>query len=96
MIRLQYQGANSWFFCVILDAKYYKQSLKKYVCLYRITKSVARTTVKGAADVADSTADLLLSQMKAAEPFTEKEKSDLKILDTTQPQEAQLKQLISQ
>ncbi len=61
-----------------------------------VNSTVARTIVKGTGNVADSTADLLISQMKAAEPFTEKEKSDFKILDTTQPQKAQLKQLISQ
>ena len=31
--------------------------------------------------------------MKAAEPFTDKEKLYLKILDTTQPRDAQLKEI---
>ncbi|MEO1561315.1 MAG: adenylyl-sulfate kinase, partial [Cyanobacteria bacterium J06632_19] len=52
--------------------------------------------VKCKGDVADSTADLLPSQMEAAEPFTDFEKLYLKILDTTQSRDAQLKQVISQ
>ena len=42
-------------------------------------------------DIADATADLLDSQLKQAEPFTEEEQSYVKILDTTLPQQAQLK-----
>jgi len=97
-------------FSVILDAKYDKQQLRGEVIekaiQYQIPLNIINCTapaeilrerlVKRTGDVADSTADLLPSQMKAAEPFTEQEKPYLKTLDTTQPQEAQLKQLISQ
>lgn len=96
-------------FSVILDAKYDKQQLRgeviKQASQYQIPLKIINCTapeqvlfqrlVKRTGDVADSTADLLPSQMKAAEPFTDKEKSYLKILDTTQPQEAQLKEVIS-
>lgn len=97
-------------FSVILDAKYDKQQLRGKViekahqnqiplqivnCI--APQSVLRERlVKRRGDVADSTADLLPSQMKATEPFTEKEKLYLKILDTTQPRDAQLKEVISQ
>jgi len=97
-------------FCVILDAKYDKQQLRGEVInkagQNKIPLQILNCTapeevlrqrlINRTGDVADSTVDLLPSQIKAAEPFTEKEKSYLKILDTTQPQEAQLKQVISQ
>ncbi len=97
-------------FSVILDAKYDKQQLRgevieqadKYQIPWQIVNCTApenvlrQRLVKRTGDVADATVDLLISQMKAAEPFSDREKSHLKILDTTQPQQAQLKQLISQ
>lgn len=42
-------------------------------------------------NLADCNGDLLISQMKAGESFTDKEKQYLKILDVTQPQKAQFK-----
>ena len=97
-------------FSVILDAKYDKQQLRGDVIEqadeHQIPLTIINCTapekilrqrlVKRMGDVADATADLLPSQMKSAEPFTEKEKLYLKILDTTQPRDAQLKQVISQ
>jgi predicted kinase len=46
-------------------------------------------------DIADATADLLASQLDAAEAWTEKEKPFVKILDTTQPIQAQLKEIFT-
>jgi len=45
-------------------------------------------------DIADATPSLLTSQIQQAEPFTEKEKPFVKIVDTTQPQDAQLKDVL--
>jgi aminoglycoside phosphotransferase family enzyme/predicted kinase len=42
-------------------------------------------------DIADATAELLSSQQAASEPFTEFEQSYVKIVDTTQDKEVQLK-----
>ncbi|MGB3758580.1 MAG: AAA family ATPase [Rivularia sp. (in: cyanobacteria)] len=96
-------------FSVILDAKYDKQQLRgkviekadrnriplQIVNCIAPQKVLQERLVKRKGDVADSTVDLLPSQMKAAEPFTNKEKLYLKILDTTQPRDAQLKEVIS-
>ncbi|TAF09267.1 MAG: adenylyl-sulfate kinase [Nostocales cyanobacterium] len=45
-------------------------------------------------DIADATADLLVSQLNQAEPFTDKEQPYIKILDTTQSLDTQLQGLI--
>lgn len=96
-------------FSVILDAKYDKQQLRGEVIekanQHQIKMQIVNCSapeqvlrqrlIKRKGDVADSTADLLPSQMKTAEPFNEKEKSYLIILDTTRPQEAQLKEVIN-
>ncbi len=97
-------------FSVILDAKYDKQQLrqeaiaeaKKHQLPLQIIQCTAPLEVlqerlnKRTGDIADATADLLDSQLKQAEPFTEEEKTYVKILDTTQPQQAQLKVVIPQ
>ena len=97
-------------FSVILDAKYDRQELRgkviekanqnhipvKIVYCTAPLSVLQQRIVKRKGDVADSTADLLPSQMKTAEPFTDKEKLYLKILDTTQSRDAQLKEVISQ
>ncbi|MBV6622028.1 MAG: AAA family ATPase [Rivularia sp. (in: Bacteria)] len=94
-------------FSVILDAKYDKQQFRgkviekanqnqiplKIVYCTAPLSVLQQRIVKRNDDVADSTADLLPSQMKAAEPFTDKEKLYLKILDTTQSRDAQLKEI---
>jgi hypothetical protein len=92
-------------FSVILDAKYDKQHLRqeaiaqatKYEIPLQIIQCTAPLEVlkerlnNRTGDIADATADLLASQIKQAEPFTEQEQVYVKILDTTQSQEAQLK-----
>ncbi|MFN6540649.1 MAG: AAA family ATPase [Nostoc sp. EkiNYC01] len=97
-------------FSVILDAKYDKQQLRqeaiaqatKHQLPLQIIQCTAPLEVlqerlnKRTGDIADATADLLDSQLKQAEPFTEEEKTYVKILDTTQPKEAQLKTVIPQ
>jgi predicted kinase len=47
-------------------------------------------------DIADATADLLVSQLKQAEPFTDKEQPYVTVLDTTQPLQSQLNKVIRQ
>ncbi|MDZ8078009.1 MAG: AAA family ATPase [Nostoc sp. DcaGUA01] len=97
-------------FSVILDAKYDKQQPRqeaiaqatKHQLSLQIIQCTAPLEVlqerlnKRTGDIADATADLLDSQFKQAEPFTEEEKTYVKVLDTTQPQEAQLKLVIPQ
>ncbi|MDZ8107346.1 MAG: AAA family ATPase [Nostoc sp. DedQUE12a] len=97
-------------FDVILDAKYDKQQLRqeaiaqatKHQLPLQIIQCTAPLEVlqqrlnKRTGDIADATADLLDSQLKQAEPFTEEEKTYVKVLDTTQPQQAQLKAVIPQ
>ncbi|WP_392532044.1 AAA family ATPase [Nostoc sp. C117] len=97
-------------FSVILDAKYDKQQLrqeaiaqaKKHQLPLQIIQCTAPLEVlqdrlnKRTGDIADATADLLDSQLKQAEAFTEEEQSYIKILDTTQSREAQLKAVIPQ
>lgn len=92
-------------FPVILDAKYDRQQLRqeaiaqatKHQLAFQIIQCTAPLEVikerlnNRTGDIADATADLLDSQIKQAEPFTEEEQSYVKILDTTQPQQAQLK-----
>ncbi|MBF2003895.1 MAG: AAA family ATPase [Chlorogloeopsis fritschii C42_A2020_084] len=96
-------------FSVILDAKYDRSALRQEAIAQATEKHIPLQILYCQAplevirerlqhrrgDIADATADLLASQQDAAEPFTEKEKSLVKILDTTQPQQAQLKQIFS-
>ncbi|MBD2778283.1 AAA family ATPase [Iningainema tapete] len=97
-------------FSVILDAKYDREQLRKEAIAtaekHQIPLQILHCTAplevveqrlrdrKG--DVADATVDLLASQVEQAEPFTEAEKTRVKFLDTTQPQDAQLKDVIRQ
>jgi predicted kinase len=97
-------------YTVILDAKYDKQQLRqeaiaqanKHQLKVQIIQCTAPLEVlqqrlrDRTGDIADATVDLLESQLNVAEPFTEEEKPYLKILDTTQPQQAQLKEVIRQ
>ncbi|MFQ4141665.1 AAA family ATPase [Chlorogloeopsis sp. ULAP02] len=96
-------------FSVILDAKYDRSALRQEAIAQATEKQIPLQILYCQAplevlrerlqhrsgDIADATADLLASQQKSAEPFTEKEKPLVKILDTTQPQQAQLKQIFS-
>ncbi|MDM9385195.1 AAA family ATPase [Chlorogloeopsis sp. ULAP01] len=96
-------------FSVILDAKYDRSALRQEAIAQATEKQIPLQILHCQAplevirerlqnrrgDIADATADLLASQQKLAEPFTEKEKPLVKILDTTQPQQAQLKQIFS-
>ncbi|MBD2210135.1 AAA family ATPase [Calothrix sp. FACHB-156] len=95
-------------FSVILDAKYDRQQLRQAAITqaekHQIPLQIIQCTaplevvqerlLKRTGDIADATADLLASQIKQFEEFTETEKPYLKILDTTQPQQAQLKEII--
>ncbi|QIR39925.1 AAA family ATPase [Tolypothrix sp. PCC 7910] len=95
-------------FSVILDAKYDRQQLRQEAITqaeqHQIPLQIIQCTaplevvqerlLKRTGDIADATADLLASQIKQFEAFTETEKPYLKILDTTQPQQAQLKEII--
>ena len=92
-------------FSVILDAKYDKQNLRQEAIAQATKHEIPLQIIQCTAplevlkerlnnrtgDIADATADLLASQIKQAEPFTEQEQVYVKILDTTQSQEAQLK-----
>ncbi|MEA5576370.1 AAA family ATPase [Anabaena sp. UHCC 0451] len=93
---------------VILDAKYDRQHLRQNVIAqatqHQLPLQIIHCTaplevlqerlVNRTGDIADATADLLVSQLNQAEPFTGKEQPYIKILDTTQPQEPQLQDLI--
>ncbi|MCX7592864.1 MAG: AAA family ATPase [Fischerella sp.] len=95
-------------FVVILDAKYDRQQLRQEAIAKAEEKQIPLQILYCTAppevlqqrlqhrtgDIADATADLLTSQLRCAEPFTEKEKPLVKILDTTQPQQAQLSWLV--
>jgi aminoglycoside phosphotransferase family enzyme/predicted kinase len=97
-------------FSVILDAKYDKQKLRQEAIAqaekHQIPLQIIHCTapvevlqerlVKRTGDIADATADLLASQLVQAEPFTDAEKPYVKILDTTQSQQAQLETVIRQ
>ncbi|MEA5618266.1 AAA family ATPase [Cronbergia sp. UHCC 0137] len=94
---------------VILDAKYDRQHLRQEAIAqanqHQLPLQIIHCTaplevlqerlVNRTGDIADATADLLVSQLNQAEPFTEAEQPYIKILDTTQPQEAQLKAIIN-
>ncbi|MDZ7957932.1 MAG: AAA family ATPase [Aulosira sp. DedQUE10] len=95
-------------FSVILDAKYDRQQLRQEAIAQaqkqQIPLQIVQCTaplevvqerlLKRTGDIADATADLLASQIQQFEPFTDTEKPYLKIFDTTQPQQAQLKEII--
>ncbi|BAZ04357.1 hypothetical protein NIES3974_09950 [Calothrix sp. NIES-3974] len=82
---------------VILDAKFDRVELRQNVLKPAINaqipvqiiecvapESVLRSRLEArTGDIADATADLLTSQLAAAEPFTEEEKNYVKTLDTT-------------
>ncbi|BAZ81981.1 AAA family ATPase [Sphaerospermopsis kisseleviana CS-549] len=91
---------------VILDAKYDRQHLRQQAInqatQHQLPLQIIHCTaplevlqerlVNRTGDIADATADLLVSQLNQAEPFTDKEQPYIKILDTTQPLEEQLKE----
>ncbi|SRR5579883_272267 len=93
-------------FPVILDAKYDRQQLRQQAIAqaekHKVPVEIIYCTApvevlrqrlqNRTGDIADATADLLTSQLKQAEAFTEQEKQHVTILDTTQPLEAQLNQ----
>ncbi|MEM1395507.1 MAG: AAA family ATPase, partial [Cyanobacteria bacterium P01_H01_bin.150] len=95
-------------FTVILDAKYDKQNLradailaaKKYQIPLKIIQCTAPEEIlrdrlnQRSGDITDATANLLSSQLQNAEPFSDEEKSYLKIIDTTKPLETQLEEVI--
>ncbi|MBW4624767.1 MAG: AAA family ATPase [Brasilonema octagenarum HA4186-MV1] len=97
-------------YVVILDAKYDRQQLREQAIAAAVEHQLPLEIISCTApsevleqrlnnrtgDIADATADLLASQLQQAEPLTEKEKSLAKIVDTTQPIEAQLKNVIRQ
>lgn len=92
-------------YTVILDAKYDKQHLRLEAIAqaekHQIPLQIIHCTaplevvqerlVNRIGDIADATVDLLASQIKQSEPFTDAEKPYVQIWDTTQPQDAQLK-----
>lgn len=91
-------------FPVILDAKYDRQQLrasaiaaaKEHGFPLTILHCTAPEAVlrqwlnQRSGDISDATADLLASQLAAAEPFTEAEQPYVKVIDTTQDVAAQL------
>ncbi|MBD2430712.1 MULTISPECIES: AAA family ATPase [Fischerella] len=103
-IMLASQGFN-----VILDAKYDRQQLRQEAIAQAQAKQIPLDILyckaphdvlqqrlqQRTGDIADATADLLASQLDTAETWTEKEKPFVKILDTTQPIQAQLKEIFN-
>ncbi|AFZ25288.1 hypothetical protein Cylst_3121 [Cylindrospermum stagnale PCC 7417] len=95
---------------VILDAKYDRQHLRQDAIAqagqHQLPLQIIHCTaplevlqerlVNRTGDIADATADLLVSQLKQAEPFTDKEQPYITILDTTQPLQPQLNKIIRQ
>lgn len=93
-------------FPVILDAKYDRQQQREQAIAQAQENQIPLEIIYCTAplevlrqrlenrtgDIADATANLLASQIEKAEAFTENEKPRVKILDTTQPLEAQLNQ----
>ncbi|QYX33715.1 AAA family ATPase [Sphaerospermopsis torques-reginae] len=91
---------------VILDAKYDRQHLRQQAInqatQHQLPLQIIHCTapleilqerlVNRTGDIADATADLLVSQLNQAESFTDKEQPYIKILDTTQSLEEQLKE----
>ncbi|MBD2362326.1 AAA family ATPase [Anabaena minutissima FACHB-250] len=94
-------------YTVILDAKYDKQELRqeaiaqaqKHQLPLQIIyctaplEVVRERLVNRTGDIADATVDLLASQLKQTEPFTDTEKPYVQIWDTTQPPQTQLRVL---
>ncbi|WP_414574834.1 AAA family ATPase [Anabaena sp. CCY 9402-a] len=94
-------------YTVILDAKYDKQELRqeaiaqaqKHQLPLQIIyctaplEVVQERLVNRTGDIADATVDLLASQLKQTEPFTDTEKPYVQIWDTTQPPQTQLRVL---
>jgi uncharacterized protein len=92
---------------VILDAKYDHQSLRQSVVDGAISAHIPITIVECTApvevlrdrlhqrthDISDATADLLESQIKAAEPLTESEQAIAVTLHTDHPLDQQLSQI---
>lgn len=91
-------------YTVILDAKYDKQELRQEAiaqaekhqlplqiiyCTAPLEIIQERLTNR-TGDIADATVDLLASQLKQTEAFTDREKPYVKIWDTTQPLQTQL------
>ncbi|GAA6622527.1 AAA family ATPase [Scytonema sp. NUACC26] len=95
-------------YTVILDAKYDRQQFREDAItqaqMNQIPIQIIQCTApqevlqkrltERTGDITDATVDLLESQLQQAEPFTEKEQPLVKILDTIQPLEAQLKEII--
>jgi uncharacterized protein len=91
-------------FPVILDAKYDRVALRQDAIAqsqsHHLPLQILHCTAPEAVlrdrllsrtgDITDATADLLASQLAAAEPFTEAEQAYVKTLDTTQDLETQL------
>ncbi|BAY61468.1 hypothetical protein NIES22_15330 [Calothrix brevissima NIES-22] len=91
-------------FSVILDAKYDREDLRQAAINqannHQIPLQIVQCTAplevvqerlhNRTGDIADATVDLLASQLKQFEQFTDAEKPYVKIWDTTQPLEAQL------
>ncbi|UKO96655.1 bifunctional aminoglycoside phosphotransferase/ATP-binding protein [Nostoc sp. UHCC 0870] len=96
-------------YTVILDAKYDKQELRqeaiaqaqKHQLPLQIIyctaplEVVRERLVNRTGDIADATVDLLASQLKQTEPFTDTEKPYVQIWDTTQPSQTQLSKVIN-
>ncbi|MUH00969.1 AAA family ATPase [Scytonema sp. UIC 10036] len=96
-------------YTVILDAKYDRRQFREDAIAQAQTHQIPIQIVQCTAprevlqkrisertgDITDATVDLLESQLQQAEPFTEQEQPLVKILDTIQPLEAQLKEVIS-
>jgi aminoglycoside phosphotransferase family enzyme/predicted kinase len=103
LLRLGISLANQGW-CIILDAKYDRQHLRQEVITQtqqnQLPLQIIHCTapievlqerlVNRTGDIADATADLLVSQIKQAEPLTNQEQPYLTILDTTQSLDAQL------
>jgi predicted kinase len=97
-------------FPVILDAKYDRKQLREeaialaqkhqipiQIIYCTAPEGVLRSRLDNrTSDIADATANLLASQIEKAEAFSEQEKPLVKFLDTTQPLEAQLEEVICQ
>lgn len=95
-------------FCVILDAKYDRRQLRQEIINQAKANNIPLQIVQCEAplavlqqrlqnrsgDIADATADLLASQVEKAESLTPEEKIYLKVVDTTQPLDTQLKDVI--
>ncbi len=95
-------------FTVILDAKYDRQQLRleaiaqatekgiplHILCCQAPLEVIRQRLQNRSDDIADATVDLLPLQQKSAQEFTEQEKPLVKILDTTLPLQAQLKEIL--